>query len=166
MSTTKQTKIELHTVIKQYPHCDPRVLHAPGECEICDEHCKEWQELRSTWGIAFTGHEPRNGEFPDPATRARGNPHVWGGNRPWKPSPTITEFVRRATEHLGRTTVEFTECLGDEPNAAVGEFAAHQIIKCTCGEIILQCRCLGPHTIKLIPRGCLKCNPDAAWPAR
>jgi hypothetical protein len=40
------------------PHCDSRVLHAPGECEYCDQR-KEWQELRQAWGIAFTGHTPK-----------------------------------------------------------------------------------------------------------
>jgi hypothetical protein len=41
--------------IKQTPHCDGKVLHAPGECEYCDMH-PDWQELREMWGIAFTGH--------------------------------------------------------------------------------------------------------------
>jgi hypothetical protein len=44
--------------IKQFPHCDQRVLHEPGECEYCDKH-PAWQELREAWGIAFTGHQPR-----------------------------------------------------------------------------------------------------------
>lgn len=41
----------------RYPHCDPRILHKPGECEYCDKS-PEWQELRKAWGIAFTGHDP------------------------------------------------------------------------------------------------------------
>jgi hypothetical protein len=41
--------------IAQFPHCDQRVLHAPGECEFCDDHT-EWQELRKAWGIVLTGH--------------------------------------------------------------------------------------------------------------
>ena len=41
-----------------FPHCDQRVLHAPGECQYCDM-CPEWQQLRVAWGIAFTGHAPR-----------------------------------------------------------------------------------------------------------
>ena len=44
--------------IAQFPHCDQRILHAPGECEHCDGHA-EWQELRKAWGIAFTGHIPK-----------------------------------------------------------------------------------------------------------
>lgn len=46
------------TKIARFPHCDQRVLHAPGECEFCDQ-CPEWQELRAAWGIAYTGHAPR-----------------------------------------------------------------------------------------------------------
>ena len=44
-------------MINQFPHCDQRVLHAPGECKYCDLH-PEWQELRKSWGIAFTGQAP------------------------------------------------------------------------------------------------------------
>ena len=43
--------------IAQFPHCDTRVLHAPGECEFCDGQ-PVWQALRRAWGIAFTGHPP------------------------------------------------------------------------------------------------------------
>lgn len=69
--------------IEQFPHCDARVLHAPGECEFCDMH-PEWQALRVSWGIAFTGYEPEGSELPDPATHARGldNVHRWYGNTP------------------------------------------------------------------------------------
>lgn len=68
--------------IKQFPHCDTRVLHAPGECIYCDKH-KDWQFLRISWGIAFTGWEPEGRELPDPATHARGlaNVNAWGGNK-------------------------------------------------------------------------------------
>ncbi len=72
-------------IIGQFPHCDQRVLHAPGECGYCDKH-REWQELRVAWGIAFTGYEPEDGEIECPSDRARGRggAHVWGGNRPSK----------------------------------------------------------------------------------
>lgn len=43
-------------LIRQFPHCDQRILHAPGECQYCDMH-PEWQELRQAWGIAFTGSQ-------------------------------------------------------------------------------------------------------------
>lgn len=65
------------------PHCDQRVLHAPGECVHCD-HYPDWQELRKTQGIAFTGHEPSEFQGPCPSDFNRGiaGAHVWGGNRP------------------------------------------------------------------------------------
>ncbi|HEY3718378.1 MAG TPA: hypothetical protein VGL39_27965 [Jatrophihabitantaceae bacterium] len=74
------------TLIAQFPHCDQRVLHAPGECEYCDRR-PEWQELRTAWGIAFTGHKPAGDwvTLPCPADVARpaGSPadhRQWGGN--------------------------------------------------------------------------------------
>jgi hypothetical protein len=39
------------------PHCDAAILHAPGECQYCDEH-PDWQQLRQLWGICYTGHAP------------------------------------------------------------------------------------------------------------
>lgn len=77
-----QPKADVRSVLGQFPHCDQRVLHAPGECEFCDRHM-EWQALRLAWGIAFTGYEPDDKELPCPATHARGdNVNRWGGNRP------------------------------------------------------------------------------------
>ena len=70
--------------IQQFPHCDARILHAPGECEFCDQH-PEWQALRIHWGIAFTGWEPdeEKKELPDPATYACGlkSINAWAANR-------------------------------------------------------------------------------------
>jgi len=66
--------------IKQFPHCDQRVLHAPGECEFCDKH-SDWQALRVAWGIAFTNYEPEDKELPCPANYARGDMvNRWHGN--------------------------------------------------------------------------------------
>lgn len=70
----------------QFPHCDQRILHAPGECEFCDGH-PDWQELRQTWGIAFSGHQPTEDQVYCPADRAvitgqRGDYNAWGGNIP------------------------------------------------------------------------------------
>lgn len=79
--------------ITQFPHCDPRVLHAPEDnCEFCNEH-PLWQELRRSWGIAFTGHsydkdgklfvdEYGNTQQPCPAEAARGMESIngWHGN--------------------------------------------------------------------------------------
>jgi len=85
--------------IKQFPHCDQRVLHAPKDgCVYCNQH-PEWQELREAWGIAFTGHsddvvEYRDWEgnivqktlIPCPAewSRSAETIHRWYGNAPRK----------------------------------------------------------------------------------
>jgi hypothetical protein len=71
------------TTIHQFPHCDSRVLHAPGECEFCDHHA-DWQELRVAWGIAFTGWEPEGNELPCPSQQARSLETInkWNGNVP------------------------------------------------------------------------------------
>ena len=73
-------------IIMQFPHCDQRVLHAPGECEYCDRR-PEWQELRLAWGIAFTGHAAIAPELPCPADYARppgsaADHRLWPGNTP------------------------------------------------------------------------------------
>lgn len=77
----------------QFPHCDARILHAPGECEYCDMHA-DWQELRQTWGIAFTGHvpvtpsdQPWLKQLPCPADFNRppdssSDHRRWSGNKP------------------------------------------------------------------------------------
>lgn len=66
----------------QFPHCDQRILHAPGECKVCDAH-PDWQTLRGNWGIAFTGHAPLAGQYPCVADATRGERHqAWPGNRP------------------------------------------------------------------------------------
>jgi hypothetical protein len=56
----------------RFPHCDQRILHAPGECEYCDMN-PEWQQLRIDWCICFTGHKPdgRDTFVPCPADAAR-----------------------------------------------------------------------------------------------
>jgi hypothetical protein len=51
--------------IKQFPHCDAKVLHAPSDgCVYCNAHA-EWQELRKYWGIAYTGHSNDVVEYTD-----------------------------------------------------------------------------------------------------
>jgi hypothetical protein len=74
----------------QFPHCDPRVLHAKNECEYCDKY-PEWQELREAWGINFTGHAETKTEYgtpclPCPSEVARSLDHInrWDGNVPFK----------------------------------------------------------------------------------
>ena|SRR6266568_950504 len=67
-------------LLSQFPHCDQKILHAPGECQYCDEH-NEWQALRLAWGIAFTNYQPEEGELPCPANHARGDKcNFWYGN--------------------------------------------------------------------------------------
>jgi hypothetical protein len=76
------------------PHCDPRVLHEPGECSTCDVF-PQYQALRILWGVNFTGgkkgmmdEDPDNWKaLPCPADFARGDlqAHNWYGNRPNRP---------------------------------------------------------------------------------
>ncbi len=62
------------------PHCDPSVLHAPGECEYCDRH-KGWQEYRRLARINFTGHnEPDLAPCPSTFFRPAELVGRWGGN--------------------------------------------------------------------------------------
>lgn len=68
--------------IEQVPHCDQRVLHAPGECRFCDEH-PDWQELRELWGINFTGKkDPEKSPCPSEVHRTFFTINKWPGNRP------------------------------------------------------------------------------------
>lgn len=72
--------------IMQFPHCDPNILHSPKwGCKYCNAH-PDWQALRETWGINFTGeHDPK--KLPCPSLRFRGEDRVhgegaWHGNVP------------------------------------------------------------------------------------
>lgn len=93
----KKVKPALHhryDFIKQFPHCDPRILHAPDECQFCDKH-PEWQALRQAWGIAFTGYEPEGKELPCPADYARGDNHTkWYGNVANRTASQVTNVSR------------------------------------------------------------------------
>lgn len=103
--------------IEQFPHCDPRVLHAPEDnCEFCNAH-EEWQELRQYWGIAFTGHsydskgqpfvdEHGNVTMPCPAEYNRGMTSVngWHGNVAF--TPEVKEAFERGMEELNRSIKE------------------------------------------------------------
>jgi hypothetical protein len=74
------------------PHCDARILHAPNECWACDLH-PDWQRLRERWGIAFTGHAPKETntyglmrkELPCPADFNR-PPSSPADHRQWGPN--------------------------------------------------------------------------------
>lgn len=81
MFQAAQRQSEAYRLLGQFPHCDPRVLHAPGQCEFCDRH-PEWQAMRLVCGICYTGYVPDGTELPDPATHARGaRLNAWYGNR-------------------------------------------------------------------------------------
>lgn len=104
----KPTQIKSVFKAPQFPHCDPRILHAPEECEFCDMH-PDWQILRQYWRIAFTGYEPEEKELPCPADHSRGENHkLWHGNvaQPEKAVPH---------NHLGGTNV--SGCPGCEQEA-------------------------------------------------
>lgn len=68
------------------PHCDHRVLHAPGVCVFCDKY-PERQAGRLAAGICFTGEDPATRgigwiDCPADIARGRGGAHVWPGNTP------------------------------------------------------------------------------------
>lgn len=96
--------------IEQFPHCDSRILHAPGECKFCDMH-PDWQELRKVWGINFTGGTER-GLSPCPADHARGSSHQrWHGNRPEtaETERQREEYYRKLNEELRLVTTKDKE---------------------------------------------------------
>jgi hypothetical protein len=65
------------------PHCDELVLHAPGECNICDKYAGEQQALRIRSGINFTGqHKPDRGPCPSELRRPLEVIQAWPGNQP------------------------------------------------------------------------------------
>jgi hypothetical protein len=103
--------------IKQFPHCDPRILHAPEDnCEFCNMH-PEWQELRQMWGIAFTGHsyDKQGNPLPDgnggvilpcPAQYNRGMTSVngWHGNVAF--TPEVKQAFDEGMERLSKDLAE------------------------------------------------------------
>lgn len=84
-----------------WPHCDQRVLHAPGECEYCDKH-GELQAVRESWGINFTGHhDPEKYLCPAEDARSLSVIERWGGNVKAPKIPTQAE-MEAAREELER----------------------------------------------------------------
>jgi hypothetical protein len=68
------------------PHCDARVLHAPGDCVFCDNY-PQWQDYRILTGVKFTGQAVTYGDdwstpCPSDFHRGTGGAHVWPGNTP------------------------------------------------------------------------------------
>lgn len=43
--------------------------------------------------------------------------------------------------------------------------AGHEIVKCSCGTVIRQCRCIGPKVTRVIPHGCTACQVRIATQA-
>jgi hypothetical protein len=65
------------------PHCDQNVLHAPGECKICDEYAAPAQQDRIARKINFTNHFDAD-KSPCPSWIDRGQAaSLWEGNAPW-----------------------------------------------------------------------------------
>lgn len=137
-------------IIKQFPHCDPCVLHAPGECKYCDKH-PEWQELRQSWDINFTGksgdHDPYSKWLPCPSDYNRGlaGAHMWPGNQPrpknevtmevfgdgpktTSPTPPQTEGERSVLRHIANANLERSAVLAleDKPDAWK-EYTLHEL---------------------------------------
>lgn len=82
------------------PHCDQRVLHAPGVCDVCDSF-PIYQKAREVWGIAYTRSEeddPPYPGLPDPAEVSRSVKEInaWGNNQPHtgeKGLPPLTDLL-------------------------------------------------------------------------
>jgi hypothetical protein len=86
----KEGVIELESVgpgdHSKVPHCDSRVLHAPGECRYCDGF-PEWQQARRVWGINFTGHHDKGfRKCPSESSRGLKTIEQWPGNRAEPPA--------------------------------------------------------------------------------
>ena len=85
----------------QPPHCDMRVLHAPGVCRYCDDpRLDEWRKYRTKKKILYTGELPRDGWTMCPAQAERGMDSLnrWPGNEP--ADAIYDEARKRETEAL------------------------------------------------------------------
>lgn len=73
------------------PHCDSSVLHAPGECQFCDQY-PDWQAYRERARINFTGQDdPKKAPCPSTHFRPVEIVHRWYGNRP-NPAGELPDF--------------------------------------------------------------------------
>lgn len=96
-----------------FPHCESRMLHAPGECAVCDLYpARQRQRLHD--GIAFTGHKAAEGETPCPCDLAvengeRGDPNQWYGNvAQGVPTGTLTVNTWLGGQIVSSSTTELT----------------------------------------------------------
>lgn len=68
----------------EFPHCDSRILHFPGDCDFCDQ-CPQLQATRLFDKINFTGHhDPALAPCPADIARPNQSYNNWGGNTPKK----------------------------------------------------------------------------------
>ena len=71
----------VHTYQAPYPHCDSNILHAPTECQDCDEY-PEAQHERIDNDINFTGHHHADkATCPSEMARPLETIERWPGNR-------------------------------------------------------------------------------------
>lgn len=76
-------EITIHDLPDRPPHCDPRILHAPDECDYCAS-AVNLQEERRRLDVCNSGRTDR--KWPCPVEKARSlvGAHKWQGNAPVK----------------------------------------------------------------------------------
>lgn len=105
--------------IKQFPHCDPRILHAPNECIYCDKHPK-WQQLREVWGINFTGeNDVTKSKCPAEQARELNTIELWGGNVPYKKEEELPKKCTLSGRPVEEVRAEQTEEFGQHKDYIV-----------------------------------------------
>lgn len=71
---------QVHSDGTLFPHCDMRILHAPGQCDVCDQYPR-WKALREIWNVNYTNqNNPKKTKCPAEAIRGDLVNH-WHGNR-------------------------------------------------------------------------------------
>jgi hypothetical protein len=95
--------------IYQAPHCDDKVLHAPGKCKYCDAFPTA-QANRITDNINFTGEgDPNKKQCPAEVRRSAATIHRWYGNVP-VPEGTVVPSMWGIPEEEPQATAVCT-CL-------------------------------------------------------
>lgn len=76
-------EVEAPAPAVKFPHCDSKVLHAPGKCEFCDKYPEAQRMLDK---INFTGEsDPDKTPCPSTLRRPLETINQWPGNRPCPP---------------------------------------------------------------------------------
>lgn len=84
------------------PHCDPSVLHAPNECEVCD-HYPDWQQYREIARINFSGQDdPTKSACPSTHFRPPEIIDKWNGNRAHPSDDRVWEQFHEVRDQLER----------------------------------------------------------------